>query len=316
MPPTENQTKVEECRYKDAPGYRLSRGSLAVTVLPRGGKIQSIRWDGREWLWQRPGETYRFAGYGDAFETGEFSGFDDMFPTISACPYPGEPWAGVSLPDHGEVWTLPWQCQPEEDALACQVDGVALPYRLHKRVSLLPDALALDYRAQNLSGAPLACLWAAHPLFVLQDGMEVELEGCKRIFNTARDKDNLGDFGTLHDWPVCATGRDLRRLDGAHHTYRKFYAWHPLDQNRAHLRYPGGVRVTLEAPVEQVPYLGLWVDEAGYGGHGMRCVTPEPCTAAPDRLDWALAHGREASLPPGGEAAWRLTITFAKEEAP
>lgn len=314
MPRTEASARIRETMYKDAPGFRLTRGLLSVTVLRRGGKLQCIDWGGRELLCQRVGGDYRFASYGDVFETGEFSGFDDMFPTISACQCPSGPWAGTPLPDHGEVWTQAWACEAQGDTLLCRTEGLALPYRLEKRVSLLPDTLVLDYTVENLSGAPMPFIWAAHPLFVLEDGMTVELEGCRTILNAARDADNLGDPFRLHDWPVCASGRDLRRLDGSHHTYRKFYAWNPLPQNRAVLRYPDGTRIVMDTPVETVPYLGLWVDEAGYGGYGMRCVAPEPCTAAPDRLDLAEQFERQSILPPRGQRQWRLTIRYSKEE--
>ncbi len=313
MQGTDRSASLQKTLYKDAVGYLLTLGGLNVTVLRRGGKLQSIRWDGREWLWQRQGTHFRFAAYGARFETGEFSGFDDMFPTISACPYPQADFSEVTLPDHGEVWTQDFDCREEGSQLWCGVKGVALPYRFSKGVSLEENSIVIQYQVENLSDKTLCYLWAAHPLFVLQDGMRVEIPGAETIFNAAMDQDNLGAFGQIHPWPVCASGRDMRRLSGQHHTFQKYYVWNSLSQNQVLLHYPDGTTLTMEATVAQAPYLGMWVDECGYGGYHMRCVAPEPCTAALDRLDFAAAYDKQSLLPPLGTASWQLRIDFAKE---
>lgn len=305
--------KIEACRYKDAPGWRLSDGPLEATVLQRGAKIQSLQLAGKELLWQNSGPAYRFSSYGDVFETGEFSGFDDMFPNISAGPYPGGIWSNTPLPDHGEVWTQDWACTVEENRLAFAVNGIRLPYRLEKTVALENGTLHLGYRAVNLTPYPMKYLWAAHPLFVLEEGTQLALEGCAAIVNAAEDKAALGSFGTLHPWPVCLSGRDLSHLGPSHRTYNKYYVWNPLTVNRSALRYPDGTTLTLDAPADRVPYLGVWTDECGYGGYGMACVAPEPCTGAFDRLDLADLYGRVSVLNGRGTANWTLTISIQKE---
>lgn len=307
---------MEPTSFKGAEGWALEAGPLRVVLTRYGGKIQSLRHAGRELLWQRNGAAYRYSEYGDIFETGEFSGFDDMFPNISAGAYPGGVWDGTSLPDHGEVWSMLWQCEARGDALFCAAHGVRLPYRLEKTLRLSPQALTLNYTAHNLSHHPLKYIWAAHPLFVLEEGTRLVLPGCREILNASPDPGNLGGFGAAHPWPVSRSGRDMSVLSPQNKTCNKYYVWNDPGQTTARLEYPGGLRVTLEAPHEQAPYMGVWIDEAGYGGHNMACAAPEPCTGALDRLDLADLYGRISVLPPQGSARWQLTIRIDEGEQP
>ncbi len=100
------------------------------------------------------------------------SGWDEMFPTISACAYPGPGRTWVTLPDHGEVWALPWRLvEAESGRLTLAVEGQALPYRLTRTLAFTaPDTLALHYQLVNLGAMPLPYIWAAHPQFACGAG--------------------------------------------------------------------------------------------------------------------------------------------------
>ncbi len=304
--------RCETVCWKTLPAHRLQSGELKVTVTDYGSKIQSIQYLGREYLHQsQTGCTYRLSDYGSDFRAGEFSGFDEMFPNISAGPYPDEPWHKVMLPDHGEVWSRIWQSHPEEDGLHFTIDGHALPYRLEKTLRLDGETINLTYQAANLSGHALKCIWAAHPLFILEDGMHLELPGCREIINVYGGRKFLGDYGAKHPWPISLDGRNLQILDSANHTSNKYYAANPLTENTAVLRYPAGTVVRITAPVSQVPYLGVWTDEAG---EDMCCVAPEPCTGAFDTLEKASEEHAVCSIPPGGRAVWSLQIQFLQDQ--
>ena len=96
---------------------RLSEGDWVVNLLPElGGKIYSIRWQGRELLASNPRKPFRRAQYAAPYAEYDASGFDECFPTIGPCQYPIYPWAGTEMPDHGELWSLPWTDQIQDDA--------------------------------------------------------------------------------------------------------------------------------------------------------------------------------------------------------
>ena len=90
-------------------GYVLENNALRVVIVPAlGAKIVSLvdKVAGHEWL-APPTNPVRARDYGDSFIAHDLAGWDEMFPTIVACPSPHDP--AVMLPDHGEVWALAWE---------------------------------------------------------------------------------------------------------------------------------------------------------------------------------------------------------------
>lgn len=68
----------------------------------------------------------------------------------------------------------------------------------------------------------------------------------------------------------------------------------------------GGLEVRLTFPPEQVPYLGIWVNEGAY--QGQYNVAPEPSTGAFDRVDVADCWGTLAGVPGRGTYEWQISI--------
>ncbi len=142
-----------------------------------------------ELLWQNPGREYKKTRYGDSYLIGELSGFDEMFPTISQCRYEDYPWAGIEIPDHGEVWSIPWDYTIEKDHVTLRVEGVRFPYTLNKTIHLDGAELRIQYQAVNHSGFDFDFIWAAHPLFNTSGDMEITVpKDMTRIVNSVPAK--------------------------------------------------------------------------------------------------------------------------------
>lgn len=298
--------------YKGIPAHILTDGDLSLLVTDYGAKLQSIRYHGREMLCQSfsISPEYRRSADGDIFETGEFSGFDHLFPNISAAPYPDGPWEGIPMPDHGEVWSRDWESFTEENVLTFRVSGSRLPYKFQVSLELRSNILNLRYTAQNLSGHPMKYLWCCHPLFVMENGMELILPGAGEIVNTAPGQKYLGGYLEKHPWPVSNDGRDLSRLSDSHRSCNKYYVWNDRPRNNAILRYPDGTEVTFDTEDTSIPYMGVWVDEFGYGKYAMGCIAPELASAALDLYEPADLYQKNSILSPGETRSWSMTIAF------
>jgi galactose mutarotase-like enzyme len=157
-------------------GHVLENDTLRVVIVPAlGAKIVSLihKSAHHEWL-AAPTHSVRARKYSDTFIDHDLAGWDEMFPTIVTCQVPHEP--AVMLPDHGEVWALPWVVLGGRGGtLELQVNGRALSYVLTRTAALMGNTLRLDYRLQNLSEMPLPFLWAAHPLFNADGHTHIEL---------------------------------------------------------------------------------------------------------------------------------------------
>ncbi|MBB6669122.1 hypothetical protein [Cohnella nanjingensis] len=290
---------------------------LSLTVIPAlGGKAVSLSSlaTGREWLW-RSGKPLGNAGYGSPFASGDESGWDEMFPGIDACAYPDSPWQGRAVPDHGEVWSLPWRFRLDGDALRGKADGVNFPYTLEKTITMpASDTLRIQYAATNRSDAPFSFLWAAHPLFRAREGMRIRvpdhLTEIEVSYSAGR---RLGIFGDKQPWPVARTSAgeiDLRLIESSAGRHaEKYYFTERVKEGWASLEDPAtGEAVVLRFPADRVPYLAVWANAGGYGGY--EHVALEPATGRMDDLAHAMSRGESATVEPGGRYAWHLELSL------
>ncbi|HUW13172.1 MAG TPA: hypothetical protein VM537_25840, partial [Anaerolineae bacterium] len=297
---------IRSSRYKDQPAVTLESETIAAQFLPGiGAKLCSLVYKpaGTELLVQRPNETYRLAPYdGDYVTQGECSGCDEMFPTIDRCFYEGYPWRGTEIPDHGEVWSIPWACAVAGDRLYFSTHGVRFPYRLEKWVSLADDrTLHSEYRLTNLSGFDFDFMWAAHTMLSLEEGAELALpDRVRQIVIALNFDDSLGSYGDELDWPVATlpdgSCRDLRRLQAkTARSAAKYFVKGRMPEGWCALTYPAsGFALRLSWPAEQVPYLAVLANEGGW--QDLYSIFLEPATASFDRLDVARVRGESSTV--------------------
>ena len=309
-----NVVRAEE--YRGVPALILEDDLLRIAVFPdRGSKMASLfsKPDNVELLWQPSDGSYPPARYADPYDAKHATGFDEMFPGIASCRYEAYPWAGAEIPDHGEVWSLPWAWAVEHDEISLEVYGVRFPYRLNKRIRLRTGCVEIAYEATNLSGFDLDFVWAAHPLFNASPDMEIVVPpGMGSIVN-AFPGTRLPEYGRVYPFPRCrmadGTLFELNRVPPRNATgFQKYYFLGPATEGWCELRYPtAGLTVRLAFPIEEVPYLGMWVNEGGWKGHYN--VAPEPATGAMDRVDAAKTWGMNSVLPARQSKTWRLKIS-------
>jgi len=314
--------KIYPSHYKDQDAVSIESDSIVAQFLPAiGSKMCSLVYKprGLELLVQRPEPRYRVAAYdGDYVAAGECSGFDEMFPTIDRCFYEGYPWRGTPIPDHGEVWSIRWNCDSEDGRLHFATHGVRFPYKLEKWVSFHGDnILHTDYRVTNLSDFDFDFMWAAHPMFYLEEGAALRLPaGVQQVVTALSFNGSLGQYGDTFDWPLARQPdgqiRDLRRIrPKSACDADKYFVKGKLPEGWCALTYPkSGCMLTLSFPVETVPYLAVLPNEGGW--QDLYNIFLEPATAAFDRLDVARLRGECSSVKARAAYEWGLDIALTE----
>ena len=305
----------------------LETACLRIVVLPTlGAKIASLldKRSGREWL-IGPGEkVLRSAPYGALFHEQDMSGWDEMFPTIVACTYPGEgDHQGVGLPDHGEVWALPWSVvQAGDGCVTLAVEGVALPYRLTRTLSFSAlDTLEMRYRLTNLAQHAMPYIWAAHPQFACEAGAEIILPPeISELCNTLPADWGWGAPETRVGWPEArsASGHAVRIDRVGPPTLRrgrKFFALPDAHPQWARVvQRPSGDWLHLSWNPTAVPYFGLWVDEGALSSQSV--AAPEPTTGFYDSLAVAWQKQEVTVVQPGATHEWLITLRVGVGDQP
>ncbi len=311
---------LESTTWHGIPAWVLESAILRVIMVPRlGAKIVSLldRRGDFEWLpGPMPGRPVRPVAYGAPFAEQDMAGWDEMFPTILACAYPGPgPCHGALLPDHGEAWALPWEVAGAADGeLTLTLQGRALPYRLTRSATVSQkDTLTLRYTLENLGDAPMPYMWAAHPQFLAGADCRIVLPPeLTEVVNTAGPDVGWGPRETCFGWPE-ATAPDGRhvRLDEvgspALRKGRKFFARPDARPSWAEVRrVESGHWLRLEWDPRETPYLGLWVDEGLV--NSVAVVAPEPTTGWYDDLALAWLKREVQIVPAGGVHTWMLVV--------
>jgi hypothetical protein len=314
------KTNAYKSEYKGQEAVSIETGSILAQFLPLiGSKMCSLVYKplGSELLVQRPGKEYLLEPYGGDYVAAECSGFDDMFPTIDKCFYETYPWQGTPIPDHGEVWSIPWDCSVEDDGLRFVTCGVRFPYKLEKWVYFADDTiLRIDYRLSNLSSFDFDFMWAGHPMFYLEEGCELVLPpGVKGIVSTLSYSGALGRYGDEFAWPTFrlpdGTERDLRRIRPEKtKDAEKYFVKGKMPEGWCALKYrQSDFTLALSFPVAQVPYLAILPNEGGW--QDLYNIFLEPCTASFDRLDVAKLHGEFSTVKAKSVYEWHLNLTIA-----
>lgn len=295
---------------------------IAVFVPELGSKMASLvsKKTGREFFYQTRWEEFKKPLYADNFESYDLSGFDEMFPTVDECTYPDYPWKGTVLPDHGEVWALPWEYAIGDGWVDFWVYGVRMPYKLSKRIFFAKqDVVRIEYKLDNLSCLDMKYIWCAHMLKACSINTQIILPKCvDKIITTKPFSDRLGDFGTIHTWPVT-TDMDGRLYEmntiKSRETGKceKFFAYDALTEGWCAIQHKDTNEVLgLSFPVAKIPYLGIWISEGGLDGHYHLAL--EPASGCFDGVDIATQWNRISQIKAKTTEQWHLNISVAQKD--
>lgn len=312
------QTHTYSTTWLGQPALALETSSLTLITVPgMGAKIVSLvdKEADREWLLPPIKRSFHPVAYGAPFIEQDMSGWDEMFPTIDACPYPVDGrYQGTALPDHGEVWSIPWHIDDSgSDVIRLSTIGRALPYRLSRSARVLnARSVRLEYEVINTGSESLSALWAAHPQFAVNDETRLVLPpSVNRIVNV-QVTEEWGDAGLNYPWPTAQAryGQPvaLDRVSSSQlRNHRKVYvppdtlvSWAGLQQGAA----DHWLRLSWDASA--VPYLGIWVDEGVY--NAAPTVALEPSTGFYDSLALAWQNKRVMQLLPNSPCRWSLDV--------
>ncbi|MEG6586087.1 hypothetical protein [Dendrosporobacter sp. 1207_IL3150] len=306
--------------YKGLSCYSIENSLISLLILPElGAKIASIFYKPQQFevLFQPADGKYQLANYGANFAEYDTSGADEMFPTIDPCSYPTGDYTGITLPDHGELWSLPWEVTVDKDGLAARVEGRTLPYVFFRTISLNKSTIRMSYKVRNIGSAAIYGLWAFHGLVACDEFTRIMLPGVSEVINV-HESTILGSVGTRHSFPVSmginGIEAHLNRVGSRSlEKTKKFYAADKQAKGFAGITLNNNQLIyELLFPVDKVPYLGVWVNEGGFKGE-YNCAL-EPATGYFDRLDTAYLLNSIDLLGPGAVKEWYLEIRLTSYE--
>jgi hypothetical protein len=287
-------------------------GAKIISLVDKSADIELLWWNGRVPLAAAP--------FGSSYDDHFVGGWDELFPNDEPEELVGEP-----MPDHGELWTLPWTTRSEalSDgtlALELTVPTPVSACRVTKRLVLgAGPELRVEYRVDHQGRDALPFLWKSHVAVRLRPDSAVDMAARDVLvdgFGTPRTRPP----GDLFRWPtatVDGTAHDFRQLpDTRERGVVELLMATGLDEGTCSVDHPVvGSGLTLTWDLADLPSCWLF---ASYGGgwRGLDVLVLEPCTGYPLSVVDGVAAGTHQVLDPGGTRSWALTASVGRPARP
>jgi hypothetical protein len=273
--------------------------NIKLSIIPDiGFKVASIIYKPKqkEFLFQPTLGKYDIPSYGDDFEKYDTSGMDEMLPTIDRCTYPIGKFKGRELPDHGDLWSVPWYVSIIDNKVIGSVNLRSLPLQFIKTISFEnPNTIRMDYKVKNLSSENIYYLWALHGLNVFNDHTKFTFsDEMKDVLNVANEDDlSLMDLKYLKNY--------------GDKNFHKYYFTNEIKNGVVGLDYTDErIKYTISYNPIINPYLGVWITKGGFKDE-YNCAL-EPSNGFYDNLNNAYYKDKLPQLEAFEEREWTIFI--------
>ncbi|NOU71965.1 hypothetical protein GC098_11130 [Paenibacillus sp. LMG 31458] len=305
----ENMVHVTTGTYKSFFSITIESKQISIEMVPElGGKLVSIVYKptGKEWMLDSGHRSLQKPIHGSTFTDWDMSGWDECFPTINACKSGMD--KDINLPDHGELWALPWAYKIEENEVVCSVQSLQFPCRFTRRISFpSADRVRLDYRADNDSDQPIPFLWVPHPQFTVTEPTRILLPESMEEMLCVYEGHTL-KTGKLYAWDDVSLLSPAVTGDA-----RKFYYGGQVPVGWSGLYgVESGNFLIVTVPQNKVPYLGVWMDEGMFNDR-VTCAL-EPSIGYYDSLEMAVSNGTAQMIPAKASFEWHLELSIGAGE--
>lgn len=301
----------------------LQNQFIKLRFIPElGGKIVEIYdiKNSHEWLWRDNSRPVKLAKYGDTYDRYDISGFDECFPNIGISQDPTN--SEITLPDHGEIWSMPWQVAEIDQGISTTVAGRLFEYCFSRKITLINRKLIFDYTVSNIGTSDITYMWSAHPLFKIDEDMKIEISGNPKMLKEFGFGGRVGEDGeawygghlTEHVWPkvLSADGQlsDLSNVSLAKVLTDKVVLDAPTDGEVTLQKLNSGRKLTMKFSPSDIPYLGICYNFGAWPltGEPATWVALEPTTGRTDRLDECMKLGSANILKARESKTWQLEL--------
>jgi hypothetical protein len=233
------------------------------------------------------------------YETRPVFGYDDCFPTVDPCPYPGKKF---ECKDHGELCWQKWQTEINGNTLICSTDCIYPKVYFKRLMSFEGNRLAWRFEVSNLSPEEVVFLHVMHALLPLQKITDMEIPEFRKVFDEVKSKETglkssteLGEC--LLAFRPGSSGMFLLR---------------DIASGLVKLKFSSGLKLEINFDNKLFPTLGIWWNKGGYPESGQlrtECAF-EPIPGTCSDLSKSFRDGLYLSIDPGEKTCWEVIWTI------
>jgi hypothetical protein len=276
-------------------------GKWHIECLPEdGGRISVMRYDGCDLLTSPPSSFTKPEKDWGEYENRPVYGYDDCFPTVDPCNYPGE---NFRCRDHGEVCYLEWRIVRYGNRIDCSTDCPRPRVSLSRNLIFQDNTLTWNFKINNLSDKALSFLHIMHALIPLHEIKSIELPS----FAQAVDENKPARPALKN--PGAVNTRLLSLEKGNY----LMLILHGMNSGNIGLVFGNGMNLNIEYDKVMFPSLGIWWNNGGYpcdeGIKRSECAF-EPIPGTCSNLEKSYNDGVCLNAEPFGNVAWKIKWTI------
>ena len=267
-----------------------------IEYLPEdGARISALKYGGHDLLTSEPvgfNPPLRFSG---EYETRPVFGYDDCFPTVDACPYPG---GQFDCRDHGEICWKEWKTEIRGNSLICSTDCLHPGAKFKRIMTFEGNRLTWRFEVTGLCPEQSVFIHVMHALLPLDKILNLEIPECRIIIDEIKSEETgLKSSAELGEWLLAfrpgSFGMILLR---------------EITDGFVKLGFSSGVKLEISFDNKLFPTLGIWWNKGGYPESGQlrtECAF-EPIPGTCSDLSKSFRDGVYLSAEPGKPMIWEI----------
>ena len=220
-------------------------------TIEDGARLDRLTFDNYDLLTVAP-KAFRAPStdYGE-YENRPVYGYDDCFPSVESCQYPGRNW---QIPDHGELCWLSWKVSPKINGLVFVVKSKVLPVQFTRKLLFSSTGINWVFEVFNEGDKPVPFQHVIHPLMPLNEVVDVQLPAFESVYNA-----------TTHTMLELKNSEEVRRFllkQPVGVTNMLFVQ--RVKSGKLSLTFKKGIRLEMVFPEKKFPTIGIWWNNSAY----------------------------------------------------
>jgi len=261
-----------------------------------GARLNRLSFGGFDLLTSLPDPyTYPQKDFGK-YETRPVYGYDDCFPTVDACKFPGNDW---SVPDHGELCWLKWQVKEFTDRIVFFVRSERLPLSFKREIQFTEKGIVWDFEVRNQGDVVTPFLHVMHPVMPMINIKSLDLPEFTFVFDEINcHAVDLADPDQVRSY----------LFDQQTGTYQMLLL-RDVKDGKTMIHFKNGLCLEEVFPKEMFPTLGIYWNNKGYPdeeGCQRHEYAIEPIPGSTSELAESYHSGTYLSVEPGQRLFWQV----------
>ena len=228
------------------------------------------------------------------YETRPVYGYDDCFPTVDPCDFPGRGWP---IPDHGELCWLPWETMAGDDYVCFRCESEKLQAAFERCLKFAASSITWQFEVTNSGDVVLPFLHVMHTLMPLREIVHIQLPGFSLAVDEARGSST--EMSSPNEVEEC--------LFALEHGKALMLLLRSVRLGTITVTFNSGMGLEIKFPTELFPTLGIWWNNEGYpdeeGCRRTECAF-EPIPGTWSSLDASFRDGIYLVAPAHDSVKW------------